>query len=514
MVDAAVDRNVSEQVRYIIFDAIKSIRKKSKRPDTISIIEYITRNLTNFKEVELRNSISKLVDSGILINKKTKQDLDSLFINEGTSTDNTPQGQNNTLPDINPVDIETPNCILVETYTKSDRDRFNNLKGEVNRNTANFAAFKSFVLDELHEIKEKVYNFGIQNPVGRGLVENLKEEIKFLREKITSKSLIIKILIENINNHENLKSNNSLYNDFTYGNNKTKSKNYNNNLSNTPETDFNIRNNFVEGKDACSNKANFMNSNIPTYNRFDKLRTVENTQNDTKIDDVIEVDVSKARQIPFVKSSKSTVNKRPGVVINKYPENQHIFGKVNINAKRAHETYTDAAHGNIKKDTRKIIMFTDSIPRAIWKRKFNQCTDGVARLKSFPGAISKELEHYVVPTLKEESFHTALIHVGINDILRDQSELQQQLVLQNIVRTAHQCKEYGVKEIILFSVVATGRVNADVLIHFNESLKNLCRANGFSFAITIIFQKVIYTKIRYIYLKLVNVSYLTILLTV
>ena len=70
---------------------------------------------------------------------------------------------------------------------------------------------------------------------------------------------------------------------------------------------------------------------------------------------------------------------------------------------------------------------------------------------------------------------------GDNDILRDQSELQQQLVLQNIMRIAHQCKEHGVKEIILSSVVATGRVNADVLIHFNESLKNLCRANGFCF---------------------------------
>ena len=49
------------------------------------------------------------------------------------------------------------------------------------------------------------------------------------------------------------------------------------------------------------------------------------------------------------------------------------------------------------------------------------------------------------------------------------------------MRIAHQCKEHGVKEIILSSVVATGRVNADVLIHFNESLKNLCRANGFCF---------------------------------
>ena len=77
MADVAVDRNVSEQVRDIIFDAIKSIGKKSKRPDTISLIDHITRNRTNFKEVELRDSISKLVDSGILINKKTKLDLDS-----------------------------------------------------------------------------------------------------------------------------------------------------------------------------------------------------------------------------------------------------------------------------------------------------------------------------------------------------------------------------------------------------------------------------------------------------
>ena len=58
-------------------------------------------------------------------------------------------------------------------------------------------------------------------------------------------------------------------------------------------------------------------------------------------------------------------------------------------------------------------------------RKFNQCADGVTRLKSFLCATSKNLAHYVIPTLKQEPFHTALMHVGINDILRDQSELQQ-----------------------------------------------------------------------------------------
>ena len=100
--------------------------------------------------------------------------------------------------------MENPNC-TAEASTKSDSDRYNNLNGKVNNNTTNFAAFKSFLLDELHEIKEKVYNLGIQNPEESGLVDNLKVEIKFSREEIYSKSLIIKVLAENVKNHENLK---------------------------------------------------------------------------------------------------------------------------------------------------------------------------------------------------------------------------------------------------------------------------------------------------------------------
>ena len=61
----------------------------------------------------------------------------------------------------------------------------------------------------------------MQNPDGSGFVQNLKEEIKFLREEISSTNLIIKVLAENRNNHENFKSNNFLYNDFTYGNKNT-----------------------------------------------------------------------------------------------------------------------------------------------------------------------------------------------------------------------------------------------------------------------------------------------------
>ena len=92
-------------------------------------------------------------------------------------------------------------------------------------------------------------------------------------------------------------------------------------------------------------------------------------------------------------------------------------------------------------------MFTDSVLRSIWMRKFDHCTDKVSRLKSFPGVTWKELAHYVVPTLKEESFHTTLIHVGINDILKR----------------------------LFYPLLSL------LVIHFNESLKNLCRENGFCF---------------------------------
>ena len=127
---------------------------------------------------------------------------------------------------------------------------------------------------------------------------------------------------------------------------------------------------------------------------------------------------------------------------------------------------------------------------------------------------SKELAHYVVPTLKEESFHTAMIHVGTNDILRDQSELKQQLVLQSIMSIAHQCKDHGVEETTLSSVVATGRVNADVLINFNQPLNNLCRANGFCFVNNDNISDGKLYKVGYIYSQLGNVSKLTVLLTV
>ena len=47
------------------------------------------------------------------------------------------------------------------------------------------------------------------------------------------------------------------------------------------------------------------------------------------------------------------------------------------------------------------------------KSEFNKTLrSGRARLKHFPGASSKELLHYIDPTLEEQNFEAAIIHIG------------------------------------------------------------------------------------------------------
>ena len=78
---------------------------------------------------------------------------------------------------------------------------------------------------------------------------------------------------------------------------------------------------------------------------------------------------------------------------------------------------------NFQKEKKQIVIFNDSLPRGIRLREFNYWLHKVyAQLKSFPGGTSKELLYYVEPTLKNKKFDDALLHVGVNDLLNDESQ--------------------------------------------------------------------------------------------
>ena len=64
------------------------------------------------------------------------------------------------------------------------------------------------------------------------------------------------------------------------------------------------------------------------------------------------------------------------------------------------------------------------------KSEFNKTLSSErARFKYFPRASSKDFLHYIDPTLEEQNFEAAIIHIGNNDIIYDSSSRQINLLL-------------------------------------------------------------------------------------
>ena len=110
---------------------------------------------------------------------------------------------------------------------------------------------------------------------------------------------------------------------------------------------------------------------------------------------------------------------RPQVVVNYFPEHQDVFNGSKLVPEEL--SYTGAVKSiwlNLDKQNR-IIIFGESIFRGIRFREFNnEIKNGYAKFKSFPGADSKEILHYVNPTLESCNYDSAVLHFEVNDLLQ------------------------------------------------------------------------------------------------
>ena len=98
-------------------------------------------------------------------------------------------------------------------------------------------------------------------------------------------------------------------------------------------------------------------------------------------------------------------------------------------------------NGNIKK----VIVFGDSIIQGIRVKKFNQqVKNGYAKFKSFPGCNSKEMLHYIEPTLETCFYDSAILHVGVNYLLNNKSPRSIDNLVSNVVKIVNKCKSFGV----------------------------------------------------------------------
>ena len=82
-------------------------------------------------------------------------------------------------------------------------------------------------------------------------------------------------------------------------------------------------------------------------------------------------------------------------------------------------------------------------------------------MKSFPGGTSKELLYYVEPRLKNKKIVNVLLHVGVNDLLNDESQVSVQNLLDNFNQIGLKCKSAGVKERFISGIVVNNKLASD-----------------------------------------------------
>ena len=82
---------------------------------------------------------------------------------------------------------------------------------------------------------------------------------------------------------------------------------------------------------------------------------------------------------------------------------------------------------------------------------------------------------YVNQTLEESEFDVAIIHVGVNNLLNCQGDIEQiNSILRIIEHIAHKCRQYGVKNIFLSALTITNELPEQLIKYFNISICNIC----------------------------------------
>ena len=108
---------------------------------------------------------------------------------------------------------------------------------------------------------------------------------------------------------------------------------------------------------------------------------------------------------------------------------------------------------------RKGIIFGDNIPRGIRIHEFNPLVKkGYAKMKSFSGATSKELLHYVDPSLQDGIYNTAIIHVGVSEPSNNKNTNKVDEWVENLESTAIKCISNGTAKVVVSGIVVNDKM--------------------------------------------------------
>ena len=277
---------------------------------------------------------------------------------------------------------------------------------------------------------------------GRIDVNFLYEEILFLREELKSKSKIIEILLQDLKSHKE---------------DKTPSQN---SRDKVVETENVNDDEFIIPKRTTSNKGTSSPSNeFYSHNKFDALYVDENDNYETEINECNNKNITSRRKRKKLKAKHLKINKSVG--------NQ----SENLNERSTPNLIKQAPEKKV------VSILGDSIMKEI--NGYQLSTDDQRVIvKSFPGATTNCMEHYVKPTLAHKP-NIIVIHCGTNDLKKDVEPLS---IATNIIRLIenanYQCPE---TQFLISSLIPRNDRYNQKAIDVNNDLLRMCNERNIGF---------------------------------
>ena len=142
-----------------------------------------------------------------------------------------------------------------------------------------------------------------------------------------------------------------------------------------------------------------------------------------------------------------------------------------INLKHPPKEYIQLLVVLLRENARKNSPFSDSILNHLRMGKKKSFLENVFRGKA------RQLNHHILPLLKDKTYDAAATHVGINDLFSNVKSTND--ICENIIDIGLRCRNKNIGMIFISSIAYSSKVNSASVQLFNGLLFDECRRTGF-----------------------------------
>ena len=142
------------------------------------------------------------------------------------------------------------------------------------------------------------------------------------------------------------------------------------------------------------------------------------------------------------------------------------------------------SYASATKYGKKVMVVGDSHVKRIRRNLFNNSFENArSYLKSFSGAKTEDMKHYIIPSLNEQNPDVIVIHVGGNDInFRNKDNINEKELAKNIINVAMICRNSGVPDVLISEILPKkSNILTAIIRRVNDELQELCKEYNFSF---------------------------------